>query len=285
MTFPNFNEIVFFLAFGLSSLANAYPLLPELTSPFSLGITSFELINYATSRCLMVSIFCPAADPGNCKQYLLSLDISPPFAQIVSEQYCSPFQSIANLTARAHLNVPMKSPSFPVIFYSPGYGGSHLEYTCTVGDIASLGYIDVAIDHLDDTFFIEYLNGTVAIYDPVDYDNTTVYVPFVNNHVSDIRFALDSFSNDSFASQIPGFSSFTTQGRYKGNDGFDTNHIGVLGHSLGGASEASTMLADPHFVTGINIDGSMIGSVASVGLSSPFILVSSAVHNRSTDPS
>jgi len=95
--------------------------------------------------------------------------------------------------------------------------------------------------------------------------HTTAYIPFVNSRVSDIRFALDSFSNDSFVSQIPGFSSFTTQGDYKRNVGFDTNRVRALGHSLGGASTATTMFQiESAYVGAFFFDGFLIGKRASL---------------------
>jgi len=63
------------------------------------------------------------------------------------------------------------------------------------------------------------------------------------------------------------------------------NEVGMLGMSLGGATAAATMLDDSRIKAGIDLDGTLFGPVVTTGLKRPFMLLSSADHNRDNDPS
>jgi predicted dienelactone hydrolase len=54
----------------------------------------------------------------------------------------------------------------------------------------------------------------------------------------------------------------------------DLGHVGMFGHSLGGATAASTMLVDPRIDAGADLDGLLFGAARTGGLSRPFMLMS-----------
>ncbi len=95
---------------------------------------------------------------------------------------------------------------------------------------------------------------------------------------------LQVLSNKTFLSQIPGLARGDGAQHKDSKHHFPTSKVGVLGHSLGGATAASTILASPRqFTAGLNLDGAIIGNVTTLGLSAPFMLISSSVHNRTND--
>jgi len=49
--------------------------------------------------------------------------------------------------------------------------------------------------------------------------------------------------------------------------------VGVVGHSLGGATAASTMLAEPTIRAGVNFDGLMFDRGGQDGTQAPFYAV------------
>jgi len=81
-------------------------------------------------------------------------------------------------------------------------------------------------------------------------------------------------SNTTFTSQIPSFGKHSK---------FSLKRVGIMGHSLGGATSAATMLANSHFIAGLNFDGSMIGPVVTQGLKKPFLIFEAEGHNRTND--
>jgi hypothetical protein len=44
------------------------------------------------------------------------------------------------------------------------------------------------------------------------------------------------------------------------------------------------MLADERFVAGVNLDGSIIGNVTTIGLGKPYLVMENESHNRTNDP-
>ena len=55
----------------------------------------------------------------------------------------------------------------------------------------------------------------------------------------------------------------------------DPNHIGVIGHSFGGASAGQAALIDTRIKAGINIDGLQNGDMAIKDLQRPYMFVAS----------
>jgi len=65
----------------------------------------------------------------------------------------------------------------------------------------------------------------------------------------------------------------------------DLDRLGVLGHSLGGATAAGAMFADDRIRAGVNLDGLVAGPVATAGLSRPFLVLRQPLHTTAIDPS
>ena len=62
-----------------------------------------------------------------------------------------------------------------------------------------------------------------------------------------------------------------TSGRFRGR--LDLHAVGMFGFSLGGATAAAAMLVDPRLRAGVDLDGSIYGPVARLGLARPFLLM------------
>lgn len=233
----------------------------------------------------MVSFFYPTSSHG-LSNYHLAVDFPPKTAAYVDANVGVPAGLAESVFSQSHLNAPISDPSkFPILLFSPGEGVSRLLYTATVEDIASLGYIVVSIDHPNDTAFIEYPDGRVATNVPlVPISGLDQLIPDVNDRVSDLKFVLDSLSNQTFISQVPGVRESWRRDGKEGGSCFNVHRVGAFGHSLGGATAAQTMLEDRRFVAGIDLDGSIVGSVSTIGLSKPFLLMSSTEHNITLDP-
>jgi dienelactone hydrolase len=80
--------------------------------------------------------------------------------------------------------------------------------------------------------------------------------------VADVRFVLRRLS------------ALQRRGRFAGR--LDMSRIGMVGHSLGGATAASTMLVDRRLRAGILLDGTLLGAVVQRGVSRPFMIMNSA---------
>ena len=83
------------------------------------------------------------------------------------------------------------------------------------------------------------------------------------------------------ARQVQQLNEGDPSGRFNGR--LDMQRVGVVGHSLGGATAAQFCHDDPRCKAGIDIDGMPFGNVIQDGLHQPFFFIRSD-HNKETGP-
>jgi hypothetical protein len=122
-----------------SALSQLTIQLPALTGKYSLGTVALEVISPSTGRDLMTSFFYPM--DSSCSEYPFS-PVFPPLtlAYLLESVGISPNLPV-NITTQAHLGAPISSTSFPLLFFSPGYGGSRLLYQAAAEDLASMSIV------------------------------------------------------------------------------------------------------------------------------------------------
>ena len=137
--------------------------------------------------------------------------------------------------------------------------------------LASTGYIVVTVDHPYDADIVTFPDNSTILAANITTEDQIVEDLYVR--VQDISFVLDQLSLPStILSLLPELA-----GR------IDVSKVGIFGHSLGGATAAQAMLSDCRFVGGINLDGSLFGSVIEGGLDKPFVLFAHEGKNLTTD--
>lgn len=126
---------------------------------------------------------------------------------------------------------------FATLFFSPGFGVPIGDYTTFLTEVASNGFLVIAVPH-------------PAVADPATaqlYD----FVPLAERSVAE---AMDRLSQDTLFAHV------------------DTSRIAVAGHSIGGAA-AALACSDPRFKIAVDLDGSLYGRVVHQGVACPFLLV------------
>ena len=262
------------ICLGLFSLSEALLIPPSLTGPLPVGVVNYELNNTSLkpTRDLMVSIYYPAL-ALECKSYPRASDFyTEAFDTWADSWFTLPAGASATLTQHAYSAPPIAHSDFPLLFFSPGYGNSRLFYNGAAQDIASNGYIVVSMDHPNDTDFTVYPDGRIAAHTENDTQSLDVFGLIMQKDASDVLFIADHLEADAHR-VIPGLKAPLA-----------TKRIGILGHSLGGATASQVMLQDPRFVAGINLDGSVPPPVETAGLSSPFLMMASMGHVLSKQP-
>jgi predicted dienelactone hydrolase len=144
---------------------------------------------------------------------------------------------------------------WPVVLFSPGFGVEHELYAGLVEDIASHGYVVVAISHPHDASIVQFPDGHIVVPGSEMDIGAALSV-----RVADTRFVLTELARLGRA------------GFFAGR--LDLGHVGMFGHSLGGAAAASTMLVDPRIDAGADLDGVLFGGSDAGALSRPFMLMS-----------
>ncbi|MFJ5925560.1 alpha/beta hydrolase family protein [Kitasatospora sp. NPDC092948] len=260
--------------------------LPAPTGPFPVGTTPLHLID--TSR--------PSPVPGLGPHRELMAGVWYPAAPATADLPLAPWLSdgamrafladvgfpldpaLAPLTS-ARLGAPVHRTGrrLPVVVHSHGSGSHRGDHTVMVQELASHGYVVVAIDHLGNCFS-ELPDGRVLT--PADAAGPM----YALDYAADARFVLDCVE------QLAAGHNPDAEGRPL-PDGLgaalDTSRIGMFGWSKGGTATACTMLADRRVRAGLAVDGPMQPGpgqpTVTADLDRPFLLMTAAFP-RATDP-
>jgi hypothetical protein len=261
--------------------------LPAPTGPDHAGVISLELTDPSRTvpwmpgrqvRRLMISIWYPAHDTA---RYPAAPWLEPgAVAHFEQAQHIPPGTIRLPVTA-GHVGAPAdrERGGHPVVLFSPADRLDRSIDTALVEDLASHGYIVVTIDHTHDSGEVEFPDGQVVVSTlPPDSDQVNTEATAVR--VADTRFVLGQLAQIN-AGHDPGPGPRLPRGLA---GALDLSEVGMFGFSLGGATAAGAMLADPRIKAGADLDGTIYGPVAAQGLDRPFLLVSSQDNGRDVDP-
>ena len=143
--------------------------------------------------------------------------------------------------------------AWPVLVFSPGLGVPREQYTSLCTELASRGFAVIALSAPYESAPTVLAGGRVV--------GQTVHPDVMGppphpelQRLIDIRAADASFVLDRLA-------ALATDDRRSPLAGhLDLRHVGIVGHSLGGATAVQVMAADPRFKVGVNLDGKLFGT-------------------------
>lgn len=258
---------------------------PKLTGHYNVGLTSRHVVdperqdiqNPLAHRELMVTVWYPAhknfsrgRDTTNnklalevyCKDEVESVKGS-------FEQMGFPKKDIAMIDhVYAHAiseAKPLKeNKPFPIILFSHGYLGCDAKmYTAFCEELASHGYIVASIAHTHYASKVTFPDGRVIT--PAPEKLTQQAMPSEQEQklwTDDAQTVLNYLvtcnkdSKDAFHTMI------------------DTQHVGMVGHSMGGVTAYNVCLKDDRFKVGISLDGLPINDDSfAMKMQCPFMFV------------
>jgi dienelactone hydrolase len=233
---------------------------PAPTGAFHVGTRSIALTDRARRepqvpnkpRSLVIQMWYPAAGGTRPASYM-----PPAVARFLASSagvQTALLESV-KLDAMADAVPLTRRGGWPVVLFSPGFGVERELYAGLVEDLASHGYVVVAIDHPHDASIVEFPDGHVVR--PSSQMDITAALSL---RVADTRFVLTELAGLGRA------------GFFAGR--LNLGHVGMFGHSLGGAAAASAMLVDPRIDAGADLDGVLFGGARLGGVSRPFMLMS-----------
>ncbi|PWY81586.1 PAF acetylhydrolase family protein [Aspergillus sclerotioniger CBS 115572] len=275
------------IPFLISLGQTAFVPLPSGTGPCDVTLQASELVDQSRidpfdpkggKRSIMITTFTPV----NCGSVLPTSYIPNATAQY-EDNFFQSFGIAPGTFESFRIQTQTQQPSslqanHPVVLFSPALGTSRLMYTSLLQDIASNGFAVISVDHPYDANIVEFPNGRTVLGILENTTTNAQYTFAMNVRVQDMIFLLNQTHNATVLRDIFPLSR-------KAPNLLSLDRVTIMGHSLGGATAAQTILLDNRFVGGINLDGSLWGSVVDKGLSSPFLLFANADHNETTDPS
>tara|TARA_Y100000590_G_scaffold433704_1_gene551050 strand:+ start:723 stop:1865 length:1143 start_codon:yes stop_codon:yes gene_type:complete len=165
---------------------------------------------------------------------------------------------------------------FPLVIFSHGLGGYKTQNSIAIEMLVSQGYIVIAPDHTYDANITIFNDGTIIDYQSDLPNNATpeefwnVRLPQINTRASDLSFLIDKLQ---------------TMKNYNIYNSIDFNHIGVFGHSFGGATSVVTSWNDTRISACLNLDGwfvPIVDDIINTGIKIPFCYIGQESWGEST---
>jgi pimeloyl-ACP methyl ester carboxylesterase len=149
-----------------------------------------------------------------------------------------------SVTTRAIIWSPIGTTrDLPAIIFSPGFGQAPAQYSVMLAELASHGYVVIGVEH-------------PRFKDPENVELYDVAPVLARQLVSTLSHILaERGHRDSPFARL------------------DPKRIGVLGHSIGGGAAALACSIDERLRAGMDLDGTIFGSVVHTGMKQPFFLV------------
>ncbi|HTE16957.1 MAG TPA: hypothetical protein VK689_01080, partial [Armatimonadota bacterium] len=179
--------------------------LPAPTGPYAVGVTDRELVDTARDRRLMATVWYPAAATGDPAPFTHEPDALMAGLEHLTGVPGVVFQHLRYITVAASDGAPILASEqpFPVLVFSHGLVGMRMQNASMLQDLASWGYVVLALDHTDAAAVTVFPDGETRFYDPARFGLPTDDVPSTGAidaqmfpvWVADQRFAFDTLED------------------------------------------------------------------------------------------
>jgi dienelactone hydrolase len=275
-----------------------------LTGSYRVGTTTLYWVDNSRTeiysgqpnqpRELMAQIWYPI-DPSATTKVAPWLDhvevLGPSLANLLK---LPPFflDHLKYVNTQANLDAAVSSAEapYPVLIFSHGYGGFRAQNTHQAEQLASHGYIIVAIDHTYDAAATVFPDGRVALHNPAVLPAGDASSPspefqqalskLIQQRAGDLSFVLDQLTQINANDPAGRFTSRLALAR-----------VGVFGHSMGGGTTIEFCAHDARCKAALTMDAYLPPvsiNVYANGLHQPYLamfsqLWPSAENNRLFD--
>jgi pimeloyl-ACP methyl ester carboxylesterase len=205
-------------------------------------------------RELNVQIWYPgsASDGADFAPYMTRLDLSAPaFARFLGLPSFI-LNHVRLIDTHAILEAPLagEGSPFPVLIFSHGWGGTRTQSTYLMEELASHGYVVVAIDHTYGALVTVFPDDRVVLQktdilerDQSDEEFNRSANTLIGVWAGDVRFILD---------QLEAMNDGDLESTFEGR--LDLDRVGIFGHSTGGGNAVQVCWLDPRCKAGLALD-------------------------------
>lgn len=254
--------------------------LPEPTGPYRVGIVDRELRDESRDRRLMASVWYPAAEGGASAPLTHNPDEVMNALGDLTGLPALLFQHLRYVTVAASEGAPVLTDidPFPILVFSHGLVGMRLQNSSTLQELASWGYVVVALDHTDAAAVTVFPDGEARYYDSERFGIPAGVEPTKDLTderifpvwVADQRFVYDTL--ESWAVRDPLLANR-----------LDLTRIGSFGHSFGGATALEVCRVDSRCRASVDMDGGLYGGTETLPAVRPLLLMTSADSSLNTE--
>ena len=248
--------------------------LPAPTGGYDIGVVWHHWVdesrnepddaNSQARREVIVEFLYPADVSADAETvpYMDNIDeVLPAFTSILEAVVAVPFRTqpddLSAFQSHAYPNTPLSEDeaTYPVLIFSHGGAADVRMYTAQLEELASHGYIVVAINHA--------YGAAITVLN----DGRSVTPTFSMG----LEGAAQVWSQDQIfvMDQLEQLNSNDPDGMFTNR--LDLERLGVFGQSLGGATATITCFVDARCKAGVNGDGQVFGEVIEQGLDQPFM--------------
>ncbi len=220
---------------------------PSLTGLHSVGYKNLEFTdenrddpyNPGHHRKIKVTVYYPSSDApklepyGDEEVFFWETELKEPLQDhdITQEEVESIAQELKALKVFKSKDAIPATGSFPVILFEHGFGVTAGSYQRMLLELVSHGYFVIAPGHPNIATTVIFNDGEIALL-KAGRDALMFETAF-----QDTQFVLSKI--DAIASTMPSIN---------------LTKIGMMGHSLGGATTVKTTRLNPHILAGISLD-------------------------------
>lgn len=247
------------LLFGAHIMAQEKVQLPRPTGSYNVGVSTHFLedvsrhYNTANSRPLLVRIYYPSVEVQ--KEY-------PPYLSDTMHLYKGKILNAYNVSSEdleyldgikdwAMPDAPINTDNspFPVLFFSPGFLMAAQLYSSLIEEMASHGYVMVAINHTDACWPVMFPDGSspvilpelANIFSNKERSCMQTFDMTQETWIKDVEFVLSWLQNQPLTKS------------------FDFSLMGIFGHSFGGSTAIEVARQHKDFKAVVNLDGFLFG--------------------------
>ncbi len=181
-------------------------------------------------------------------------------------------RQLSRIKTHSYENAPLETAqaAYPVLIMEPGLGPAIPDYSVLAENLASHGYIVVGINPTYSSNLVVFPDGRVVTRSDKGTipDNATpaqaeqLGNSLISVWVKDVIFVMNQLARANALSASPFYQHL------------DLAHLGVFGHSFGGATAIVVCQQDPRCKAGANMDGTPFASGKNAPLPVPFLLMS-----------